>query len=69
MTHEDEDKLAAMREYIWKLSRSRQSARPKGREEEAEGINKVRLLLGINVSLKRKSDCVRRSCFYLGWFC
>ncbi|KAF9937293.1 Serine/threonine-protein kinase [Mortierella alpina] len=40
MTHEDEDKLAAMREYIWKLSRSRQSARPKGREEEAEGINK-----------------------------
>ncbi|KAG0364248.1 Serine/threonine-protein kinase [Gamsiella multidivaricata] len=40
MTHEDEDKLAAMREYIWKLSRSRQSARPKGREDEVEGITK-----------------------------
>ncbi|KAG0049019.1 Serine/threonine-protein kinase [Gryganskiella cystojenkinii] len=41
MTHEDEDKLAAMREYIWKLSRSRQSARPKGRDDEAaEGISK-----------------------------
>ncbi|KAG0225557.1 Serine/threonine-protein kinase [Actinomortierella wolfii] len=32
MTPEDEQKLAAMREYIWKLSRTRQSARPKGRE-------------------------------------
>ncbi|KAG0258767.1 Serine/threonine-protein kinase [Actinomortierella ambigua] len=32
MTAEDEQKLAAMREYIWKLSRTRQSARPKGRE-------------------------------------
>lgn len=41
MTHEDEDKLVAMREYIWKLSRSRQSARPKGREDEADGITKV----------------------------
>ncbi|KAI8361053.1 hypothetical protein B0O80DRAFT_148594 [Mortierella sp. GBAus27b] len=40
MTHEDEDKLVAMREYIWKLSRSRQSARPKGREDEADGITK-----------------------------
>ncbi|KAI1294081.1 Serine/threonine-protein kinase [Mortierella claussenii] len=40
MTHEDEDKLAAMREYIWKLSRSRQSARPKGREDEGEGMAK-----------------------------
>ncbi|KAG0304462.1 Serine/threonine-protein kinase [Dissophora globulifera] len=40
MTHEDEDKLAAMREYIWKLSRSRQSARPKGREDETEGMTK-----------------------------
>ncbi|KAF9986941.1 Serine/threonine-protein kinase [Modicella reniformis] len=40
MTHEDEDKLVAMREYIWKLSRSRQSARPKGRDEDPEGIAK-----------------------------
>ncbi|KAF9586481.1 Serine/threonine-protein kinase [Lunasporangiospora selenospora] len=40
MTYEDEDKLAAMREYIWKLSRSRQSARPKGRDDEAEGLFK-----------------------------
>ncbi|KAF8934383.1 Serine/threonine-protein kinase [Dissophora ornata] len=40
MTHEDEDKLVAMREYIWKLSRSRQSARPKGREDEADGMTK-----------------------------
>ncbi|KAF9349512.1 Serine/threonine-protein kinase [Mortierella sp. AD094] len=40
MTHEDEDKLAAMREYIWKLSRSRQSARPKGREDELDGLTK-----------------------------
>ncbi|KAF9114046.1 Serine/threonine-protein kinase [Mortierella sp. AM989] len=40
MTHEDEDKLAAMREYIWKLSRSRQSARPKGREDELDGVTK-----------------------------
>ena len=44
MTHEDEDKLAAMREYIWKLSRSRQSARPKGRDDETEGISKVIML-------------------------
>lgn len=42
LSHEDEDKLAAMREYIWKLSQSRQRARPKGRENEAEGISKVR---------------------------
>ncbi|KAG0092152.1 Serine/threonine-protein kinase [Podila epicladia] len=40
LSHEDEDKLAAMREYIWKLSQSRQRARPKGRENEAEGISK-----------------------------
>ncbi|KAF9174249.1 Serine/threonine-protein kinase, partial [Mortierella sp. AD010] len=40
MTHEDEDKLEAMREYIWKLSRSRQSARPKGREDELDGLTK-----------------------------
>ncbi|KAF9914479.1 Serine/threonine-protein kinase [Lobosporangium transversale] len=40
MTHEDEDKLAAMREYIWKLSRSRQSARPSGREDESDDMTK-----------------------------
>ncbi|KAG0348375.1 Serine/threonine-protein kinase [Podila humilis] len=40
LSHEDEDKLAAMREYIWKLSQSRQRARPKGRENEAVGISK-----------------------------
>ncbi|KAG0266360.1 Serine/threonine-protein kinase [Mortierella polycephala] len=40
MTLEDEGKLAAMREYIWKLSLTRQSARPKGRDEEIEGIAK-----------------------------
>ncbi|KAF9426647.1 Serine/threonine-protein kinase, partial [Podila epigama] len=40
LSHEDEDKLAAMREYIWKLSQSRQQARPKGRENEAEGVSK-----------------------------
>lgn len=51
MTHEDEDKLAAMREYIWKLSRSRQSARPKGRDDEAEGISKVYIYIYLFHSL------------------
>ncbi|KAF9204955.1 Serine/threonine-protein kinase [Haplosporangium sp. Z 27] len=40
MTIEDESKLTAMREYIWKLSRSRQSARPKGREDDLDGVAK-----------------------------
>ncbi|KAF9438121.1 Serine/threonine-protein kinase [Entomortierella beljakovae] len=40
MTHEDEEKITAMREYIWKLSNSRLSARPKGREEELDGMAK-----------------------------
>ncbi|KAF9102549.1 Serine/threonine-protein kinase [Mortierella sp. GBA35] len=40
MTQDDEYKLTAMREYIWKLSRSRQNARPKGREDEPPGVTK-----------------------------
>ena len=41
MTQDDEYKLTAMREYIWKLSRARQNARPKGREDEPPGVTKV----------------------------
>ncbi|KAG0291003.1 Serine/threonine-protein kinase [Linnemannia gamsii] len=40
MTQDDEYKLTAMREYIWKLSRSRQNARPKGRDDEPPGVTK-----------------------------
>ncbi|KAF9128186.1 Serine/threonine-protein kinase [Mortierella sp. 14UC] len=40
MTQDDEYKLTAMREYIWKLSRSRQNARPKGRDDEPPGVSK-----------------------------
>ncbi|KAG0277458.1 Serine/threonine-protein kinase [Linnemannia exigua] len=40
MTQDDEYKLTAMREYIWKLSRSHQNPRIKGRDDEPPGVNK-----------------------------
>lgn len=68
MTQDDEYKLTAMREYIWKLSRSRQNARPKGRDDEPPGVTKVqhiRLLVRICHFLAPVSVAHRLRILYL----